>query len=590
MPDFTNGEIAARLDELGDLYELDGAIVHRVVAYRNAAKAVRDAPTSVAALVRDGRVTDVPGIGATLEAKLIALLEEGDIPQALALRERFPAGLLEMTRLPGLGPKRARRLYEEIGVDSLEALATAARQKRVQDLRGFGSRAEEKLLEAVERALSEDGGIAAGTGHRTVLGRAREIGGAIVEALRAHPAAVRVELAGSARRWADSVKDLDVVAASEDPGALIEAFAGLEQIEAVSARGEAGARARTHTGMAVDLKVVAPDRFGNLLQHFTGSQRHNVLLREAAVKRGLHVSEYGILDDATGETLRCATEQEVYAALGYAYVEPELREGRGELAAARLDGGAGLPKLVAIEDLKGELHCHTTASDGKDEIEDMAHAALALGYEYLAITDHSATHGFGDEVSPQQLEVQIERIHAANLAIDGIELLAGSEVNILPDGSLDYADELLAQLDWVIASVHTSFGLDERAMTERVLAAVEHPSVDAIGHLTGRKIEARPPYALDVERVIEACARTGTMLEINGSVDRRDVNDVYARAAAEAGVRILVTTDAHRVATLSSTRPYGIATARRAWLTASEVANTRPWQEFAALRKRAQAR
>jgi DNA polymerase (family X) len=589
MSDPTNSRIAAALDELGDLYELDGAIVHRVVAYRNAAKAVRDASTSIAALTRAGRVTELPGIGATLETKLQALVEQGEIPQAVALRERFPAGLLEMTRLPGLGPRRARRLYEEMGIDSLQALATAARQQRIRDLRGFGARAEEKLLEAVERAVSEDGGIAPGADRRTVLGRAREIGGEIVEALGAHPAAVRVELAGSARRWADSVKDLDVVAASEDPEALIAAFRELEQIEVVSSGGEAGARARTHSGMSVDLKVVAPDQFGNLLQHFTGNKQHNVALRETAVRRGLHVSEYGILDDATGETLRCATEEEVYAALGYAYVEPELREGRGELAAAPLDGGGGLPRLITVEDLKGELHCHTTASDGKNEIEEMAHAALELGYQYLAITDHSATHGFGNEVSPERLEEQIERIHAANLAIDGIELPAGSEVNILPNGSPDYDDELLARLDWVIASVHTSFAMDERAMTDRIVAAVEHPYVDAIGHLTGRKIEARPPYALDVERVIEACARTGTMLEINGSVDRRDLNDVHARAAAEAGVWILVTTDAHRVRTLSSTRPYGIATARRAWLSADRVANTRSWAEFAPLRKRARA-
>jgi DNA polymerase (family 10) len=589
MSDFTNSEIAARLEELGDLYELDGAIVHRIVAYRNAAKAVRDASTSVAALTRAGRVTELSGIGATLETKLQALLEQGDIPQAVALREQFPPGLLEMTRLPGLGPKRARRLYEELGVDSLETLATAAKQGRIQDLKGFGARAEAKLLEAVERAVADDEEGAARTGSgRVVLDRARGIGEQIVEALRAHPAAVRVELAGSARRWADSVKDLDVVAASDDPEALIGAFKRLDQIEAVGSSGEAGARARTHSGMSVDLKVVAPDQFGNLLQHFTGNKQHNVALREAAVRRGLHVSEYGILDDATGETLRCASEEEVYAALGYAYIEPELREGRGELAAA-LKGGPGLPRLITLADLKGELHCHTTASDGKNEIEEMAYAALELGYEYLAITDHSATHGFGNEVSPERLEEQIERIHAANLAIDGIELLAGSEVNILPDGSPDYGDELLAKLDWAIASVHTSFALDERAMTERIVAAVEHPSIDAIGHLTGRKIETRPPYAVDVEHVIEACARTGTMLEINGSTNRRDLNDVHARAAAEAGVWIIVTTDSHRVATLATTRPYGIATARRAWLTAEQVANTRPWAEFAPLRKRARS-
>ncbi len=583
MADPTNSEIAAALDELGDLYELDGAIVHRVVAYRNAAKAVRDASTSVAALARAGRASELPGIGATLQTKLEALMEHGDIPQAVALREQFPAGLLAMTRLPGLGPKRARRLYEELGIDSLATLETAAKQQRIRDLKGFGGKAEENILASIAQATARE---QAGEGGRMALDRALAIGDEIVAALRAHPSAGRVELAGSARRMADSVKDLDIVATAQDPRALADAFVALDVVESVAGIGDAGARVRTHTGLGVDLKVVAEDQFGNLLQHFTGSKQHNVALREAAVKRGLHVSEYGVLDDATGETLRCATEQEVYAALGYAYVEPELREGRGELAAAALDGGAGLPRLVTVEDLRGDLHCHTTASDGKAEIEDMAYAALELGYEYLAITDHSASHGFGDDVSPERLEAQIERIRAANLAIDGIELLAGSEVNILPDGSLDYSDELLAQLDWVIASVHSSFRMDERAMTDRIVAAVEHPLVHAIGHLTGRKVEARPPYAVDVERVIAACVASGTMLEINGNPSRRDVNDVHARAAAAAGVPIVVTTDAHRVATLSSVRRYGIATARRAWLSAEQVANTRPWAEFAELIRR----
>lgn len=585
MADPTNAQIAAAFDELGDLYELDGAIVHRVVAYRNAAKVARDASVSVAALVRAGRVTELPGIGATLETKLVALVETGDIPQAQRLRAKFPAGLLEMTRLPGLGPKRARRLYEELGADSLQALETAARQQRIRELKGFGARAEENILAAIARftaAQEENGG---GSG-RFVLDRALQVAEPIVQALRDHPSSERVELAGSARRWADSVKDLDVIATAEDPRALAEALTQLEIVESVAGLGDNGARVRTHRGIGVDLKVVAPDQFGNVLQHFSGSKEHNVALREAAVKRGLHVSEYGILDDATGETLRCATEEEVYAALGYAYIPPELRENRGELQAARLDGGAGLPELITEDDIRGDLHSHTVASDGRDEIEAMAEAALALGYEYLAITDHSATHGFGDDVSPAELESQIERIHAANLAFDGIELLAGSEVNILPDGSLDYPDELLARLDWVIASVHSSFRIGEAAMTERVIAAIEHPSVDAIGHLTGRKIEARDPYAIDVERVFAAAAANGTMIEINAAPDRRDLNDVHARAAAQAGVMILVNTDAHRVATLHASRRYGIATARRAWLTREQVANTRPWAEFAPLRKR----
>lgn len=587
MADPTNAQIASAFDELGDLYELDGAIIHRVVAYRNAAKVTRDASVSVAALTRAGRVTELPGIGATLETKLVALVETGDIPQAVRLRAKFPAGLLEMTRLPGLGPKRARRLYEELGIDSLQSLETAARQQRLRELKGFGARAEENILASIVRftaAQAENGGNGSG---RFVLDKALAVAEPIVAALREHPASERVELAGSAHRWADSVKDLDIIATAHDPRALADALTQLEIVESVAGIGDNGARVRTHRGIGVDLKVVAPDQFGNVLQHFTGSKEHNVALREAAVKQGLHVSEYGILDDATGETLRCATEQEVYAKLGYAYIEPELRENRGELQAARLDGGSGLPQLIREEDIRGDLHSHTVASDGRDEIEAMAEAALALGYEYLAITDHSASHGFGDDVSPQQLEVQIERIHAANLAFDGIELLAGSEVNILPDGSLDYPDELLERLDWVIASVHSSFRIEEAAMTERVIAAVEHPWVDAIGHLTGRKIEARDPYAIDAEAVFAAAARTGTMLEINAAPDRRDLNDVHARAAAQAGVRILVDTDAHRTATLRSSRRYGIATARRAWLTAEQVANTRPWSEFAPLRKRA---
>jgi DNA polymerase (family X) len=342
-------------------------------------------------------------------------------------------------------------------------------------------------------------------------------------------------------------------------------------------------RARTHTGVQVDLRIVAPDQFGNLLQHFTGSKEHNMALRDTAVRKGLHVSEYGILDDATAETHRCATEAEVYALLGLEYIEPELRENRGELEAA---ASGTLPALIKIEDLKGDLHCHTTASDGTASIEEMAMAARERGYEYLAITDHSASFGFGNDVSPDALREHIERIRAVH--VDGLELLAGSEVNILPDGTLDYPDELLAELDWVIASVHSSFQMDAASMTERIVHAIEHPLLDAVGHLTGRKLERRPPYALDVERVLEAAARTGTMLEINSAPDRRDLNDVNARAAAQAGVLIVINSDSHRTGGFEVIR-YGVATARRAWLTADDVVNTRSWPEVAATRKRAAA-
>jgi DNA polymerase (family X) len=577
MPDLSNRQIADRLEELGDLYELDGAIVHRVVAYREAARAVRDASVSVAALVRAGRATELPGIGRTLAEKLAALVETGDIPAAVRLRERYPAGLIAMTRLPGFGPKRARRLHEELGVDSLEALRVACEQQRVRGVRGFGAKVEEQLLEVL---------AVAGAGRpqpRVVLSRALDVAGRVLEELRAHPAADRVEVAGSVRRLADSVKDIDIVATATEPAALARALVELDLVEPGGTAGEAGARVRTHSGIAIDLKVVEPDQFGNVLQHLTGSRAHNMALREAAARRGLHVSEYGILDDATGMTHRCASEEEVYALLGLAYIEPELREGRGELEAAAA-GGGGVPELVRETDLRGDLHCHTTASDGRDGVRAMAEAARARGYEYLAITDHSATHGFGNEVSPDELRRHIERIRAVSDELPGFELLAGSEVNILPDGSPDYDDELLAELDWVIASVHTAFRMGEREMTDRIVAAVEHPLVDALGHPTGRKIERREPYAVDMEGVIEAAGRTGTMVEINASPDRRDLDDVHARAAAAAGVPILIDSDAHSRANLALVR-FGVATARRAWLSPDQVANTRPWAALAALRK-----
>jgi DNA polymerase (family X) len=584
MPDPTNSEIAAALDELGDLYELDGAIIHRIVAYRNAAKAVRDAPVSVTGLARQGRATELPGIGATIQEKVMALADDGVIPAAAKLRAKFPPGLLEITRLPGLGPKRARRLYEELSIDSLGALRGAAEARRIRELKGFGPKAEESLLAAAlaaEAAASEgDGG---GSG-RIQLGRALGVGEQLIAALRGHPAADRVELAGSARRMTDSVKDLDIIATASEPLALAQFAAQLELVEAARKPGGAGVRLRTHTGVKVDLRIVAPDQFGNLMQHFTGSKEHNMALRDAAVRKGLHVSEYGVLDDATGETHRCEREEQVYALLGFEYIEPELRENRGELEAA---AAGTLPKLIELGDLRGDLHSHTTASDGTASIEEMARAAAEAGYEYLAITDHSASFGFGDEVSPDRLREQIERIHALSGSAEagGVQLLAGSEVNILPDGSLDYDDALLAELDWVVASVHSSFGMPAEAMTARIVRAIENPMVDVIGHLSGRKIESRPPYEFDFEAVVAAAVAGGTMLEINASPARRDMNDVHARAAAAAGIPVLINCDAHRVGGFEVAR-YGVATARRAWLGPDAVVNTKPWDELAALRPR----
>jgi DNA polymerase (family X) len=588
-----NSAIADALEELGDLYELDGAIVHRVVAYRNAARSVREASMSVAGLARIGRATDLPGIGATLQEKIVALIETGTIPAAEKLRAKVPAGLIAITRLPGLGPKRARLLHSQLGVDSLETLREAALGGRLRTVKGLGAKFEASVLESLERIATHP---AEHRAPRVLLPKALELGEALSESLIERGGeGTEVLVAGSARRMADSVKDLDLIAVTRKPVTLAKSLAALPEIESVASAGKAGARARAHSGVSVDLRIAKPAQLGNLLQHFTGSGKHNAALREAAVRAGLHVSEYGISEDSTGKTTTCASEQEVYALLGLAYIEPELREDRGELTAALLEpratgadgpAHAGLPELISLSDIKGDLHCHTVASDGRHTIEEMALAARERGYEYVAITDHSASHGFGDDVSPGQLLDQIERVREVDAGIEGIKVLAGSEVNILPDGSLDYEDDLLAQLDWVIASVHTAFGMSEQAMTERMIAAVEHPLVDAIGHPTGRLIERREPYALDVQALIEAAVRTGTMLEINANPDRRDLNEIHARAAARAGARILIDSDAHWIERFGVMR-WGVATARRAWLRAEDVANTRPWEQFAQLRKQA---
>ncbi len=607
----SNGAIADALEELGDLYELDGAIVHRVLAYRTAARRVREATVSVSALASEGRATELPSIGATLQEKIQALEQTGTIPAAEKLRAKFPPGLIEITRLPGIGAKRARLLYDQLGVDSPQALREAALAQRVREVRGLGPKFEENALKALERAGETPGGGGGGGGGRArlLLPQALELGEALVRGLseaagsakgaREGAGAPVVMVTGSARRMADSVKDIDLIAVTTRPVALAKSLAKLGEVESVQSASASGARGRLHVGVGVDLRIGKPRELGNLLQHFTGSGAHNAALREGAVREGLHVSEHGVLDDGAGRTTTYASEEEVYGALKLAYIEPELRENRGELQAARAQwrghlrssahasrlSKSGLPELIEQSDIRGDLHMHTIASDGRATIAEMARAARELGYEYVAITDHSASHGFGNDVSPDELRAQIERVREVDASIESIRVLAGSEVNILPDGSLDYEDELLAELDWVVASVHTAFGMGEQAMTERVVRAIEHPLVDAIGHPTGRLIERREPYEIDLPAVFAAAAKEGTLLEINANPDRRDLSDVHAREAVRAGVKIVIDSDAHRPTTLQNMR-WGIATARRAWITKEDVANTRPWEKLDRIRKR----
>jgi len=573
-----NAEIAAAFDELATLYELDGAVRYRVLAYRDAARTVRDCPVSVAELARGGRATELPGIGKTLEQKIVTLLDEGEIPSAVRLKQRFPPTLIAVTRVPGLGAKTARRLFDELEIASLEDLKAAAEAGRIRELRGLGPKNEENILAALGRMDGD--GAASG---RLLLSDVLPVAEELAEALREHPAADRVEVAGSARRRAETCKDIDLIATASDPEELAAAFVSHPLISAGGSGGPNGARALTHNGVPVDLRIVAPEEFGNLLQHFTGSAAHNVELREDAVGRGLSVSEHGIAETESGEVLRCASEEEVYDRLGYAYIEPELREGRGELRAAR---EGKLPELVSINDIRGNLHCHTTLSDGHNSLEEMADAARALGYVYLAVTDHSATHGFGNHVTADQLWERVAEVRELDARLPRFHLMAGSEVNIGIDGSLDYPDDLQAELDWVIGSLHTRFSGDEEKNTERILAAIENPHVDCIGHLTGRMLGRREPYPVDVEAIAAAAAANGTMLEINANPNRRDLSEHHARLALDAGARIVINTDAHRVRTLNNNMAYGIATARRAWMTKAEVANTRPWREFQKLRKR----
>jgi DNA polymerase (family 10) len=469
-------------------------------------------------------------------------------------------------RLPGLGPKTARRIWKELNVTTLAELKEAAEQERLRSLAGLGAKSEEKILKALAEEPKDP------RESRRLLGDGLPVLLALVEELRAHPAAVKVSEAGSARRRRETFRDLDVIATSTDPPALIEHFVSRENVASVVAKGDTKATVITNDGLRLDLRVVPPESYGNLLQHFTGSKEHNVALREDAVRKGLSVSEYSVTVVETGEERRFDDEEALYAFLGYAYIPPELRESAGELEAARQ---GGLPALVERADLRGDLHSHSTWSDGKATLEQMALAARDLGHEYLAICDHA------QRLRDGRLERQWEEVDALNEGLAPFRILKGIEVNIRANGELDVADDLLAQLDWVTASVHTSFDKDP---TERVLHALESPHVDCIGHLTSRRIGVRSPSAIEVEKVVEAALATGTFLEINSQPDRLDLRDANARLAGEAGLRLVISSDGHSVNALRYV-DLGVAQARRAWLTADQILNTRPWAEIERLLK-----
>ncbi|MGH3042012.1 MAG: DNA polymerase/3'-5' exonuclease PolX, partial [Gaiellaceae bacterium] len=529
----TNTELAERFELLADMLELDGADAFRLAAYRRAAARIRDSAVPVAQLALDGKATRLSGIGSTIEAKIVEVVETGDMNALAKLRAKLPSGLVEVMHVPGLGPKTARKLWSELGVESLDDLRAAAEQQRLRALTGLGAKTEERVL----KSLAKPARASAATG-RTLLGKALPAVRRAVTEIEESGLAERVSEAGSVRRRCETTKDLDLIATATDPAALTAFFAEREWVAEVVARGGTKATVVSHEGFRFDLRVVPPESYGNLLQHFTGSKDHNVALREEAVRRGLSVSEYGVLDVESEKTFQAADEEAVYAHLGYAWIPPELRENRGELEAA-CEGG--LPQLVELADLKGDLHMHTDWSDGRASLEEMVLASKERGHRYIAICDHARRLRDG------RLDAQTEAIAALNERLSGIRVLAGVEVDIRADGSLDFDDETLAGREWVMASIHSGFDGPRERLTERLVAAMENPHVDCIGHPTGRKINRRPPYELDFERVCEAAIETGTFLEINAQPDRLDLADTLARAAAEAGVPIVVSTDAHRI-------------------------------------------
>src|SRR6476661_7535134 len=562
-----NDQLAEQFELLGDLMELEGADLFRINAYRKAAARIRETPSSVAQLALDGKAKALQGIGKTIEEKIVEAVEDGEIHALTKRKAEVPAEVATFMRLPGLGPKTARRIWQELGITTAAALKAAAEAEQLRGHAGIGAGTEQKIAAALAQPEAAEGP------RRSLLGTTLPKLRAVVQVLQEHPASVEVSLAGSARRMRETVRDLDIIATATDPQALVDYFCSLRWVVDVAAKGSTKATVVSHDGLRFDLRVVPPESYGNLLQHFTGSKHHNVALREDAVRRGFSISEYSVTVVDTGEEHTFATEDAVYRFLGYDWIPPELRENGGELAAARK---GELPALVELGDLRGDLHTHTTWSDRKDSLEAMVEAAHARGYEYYAICDHS------QRLRGDLLERQAEQIDALNELVAPFRILKGIEVNVRPDGTLDVSDEDLATRDWVVASVHSRF---DHNPTERVLSAMENPYVDCIGHVTNRKIGKRPPAPIDLDRVIEKALETGTFLEINSQPDRLDLSDVHARAAREAGVKVVVDSDGHEVGALDFVE-LGVGQARRAWLTKDDVLNTRTWKQIEKLRKR----
>lgn len=568
-----NSDVANTFEKIADLLEIEGENRFRVRAYRDAARTVSGHSRSVAQMVDEGEdLSELPGIGEDLAGKIREIVETGTLSQLQELEGQTQSGLRELLDVPGLGRESIQELHQELGIENLDDLEKAAQEGRIQELSGYGEKTEQNILEGIEQARAGEG--------RTKLPIAEEAAGALEEYLNGIEAVDRAVVAGSYRRRQETVGDLDAVASSDEGEEVMDRFVEFEDVEEVLSRGETRSSVVLRSGLQVDLRVVPEESFGTALLYFTGSQPHHVALRDVALKQGLTFNEYGLFED--DKQVAGKTEEEVYEVLGYSYIEPELRENRGELEAAQ---EGELPELVTLDDVSGSLHTHTTFTDGRNSLEEMARAAKERGYDYLAITDHSKRLAMTGGLDEKALREQMEEVDHLGEEIEGIALLKGIEVDILEDGSLDLSDEVLGDLDLVICSVHHKFDLSEKEQTERVLEALSNPNVNGLAHPTGRMIESRESYEIDLQRVMEAAKENGCFLELNANPERLDLDDVNCKIAKEAGVKLSIATDAHSVDDLDNMR-FGVWQARRGWLEREDVVNTRTVKQLTKLLKR----
>jgi DNA polymerase (family 10) len=559
-----NAEIVGLFSEIADFLEIKGENPFRVRAYRRAAQVVEGLPEDISSVADRGGLLDIPGIGKDLAAKIQEYLDRGSVAYLTGLRQEIPPGVIELMGIHGVGPKTAKLLYEQVGVDSVEKLEELAKEHKLAGVPGIQAKTEENILKGIA--------VWRGGRERTPLGAALTLAETILETLRNLEEVDQISTAGSLRRMKETVKDIDILVTSKTPVRIMEVFVGLPNVAEVLAHGETKSSLRLREGIQVDLRVVEPDCFGAALQYFTGSKQHNIRVRELAQRRELKVSEYGVFDGRSGKRVVGATEEDVYRAVGLPFIPPELREDAGEIEAALADR---LPTLVALADIRGDLQLHTTWSDGAHSLADLAAGVQAKGYQYMAVTDHSKSVTVAKGMDEARVVQMIAEVRSLNRRLKRFRVLAGCEVDILADGSLDFPDEVLAQLDLVLVSVHSRFKMSREEMTARIVRAVRHPLVHILGHPTGRLIGERAAYEVDMEAVLQAARAAGIAVEINASPSRLDLNDLHARRAKDLGIPITISTDAHAMPQLDFMR-YGVAVARRAWLSPGDVLNTLP--------------